>query len=257
MTGRGRNFPLRTAVVHYSGVDHAVTKTSSTLFALLALAAVALAPAAAAASDPLGPALNEERFVYRWELKKLASLLGGILFPGHGEGLLTFEPRANGHLQSELLITSEHSDKGEFWRYGAEIDPHLGRTIRAWSSYLFRGESKSESAEIDQIGVIDVASGIYQIRQDLPDKPRRLRIWSDGKIYPVIVVPQGSEVRTLPGGRRVETLHYRIRGVEVPGERHWKGHMDLWLAKDDGHTPVEIHFDRTLVGVRLRLDQPL
>jgi hypothetical protein len=33
--------------------------------------------------------------------------------------------------------------------------------------------------------------------------------------------------------------------------------MDLWLAKDAGHTPVEIHFDRTLMGVRLRLDQPL
>ncbi|HSL83084.1 MAG TPA: DUF3108 domain-containing protein [Thermoanaerobaculia bacterium] len=223
--------------------------------ALLALAAPGPAPAA---SDPFGaPPPGEERFVYRWELKKLAALLGGILLPGRGEGLLTFEPRDNGHLQSELLITSRHSDEGEFWRYGALIDPDVGRTIRAWSSYLFRGESKSESAEIDQVGVIDVASGIYQIRRDLPEKPRRMRIWSDGKIYPVVVLPVGDEVRTLPGGRRVETVHYRIRGVDLPGERFWKGHMDLWLAKDAGHTPVEIHFDRTLMGVRLRLDQPL
>jgi hypothetical protein len=244
--------------VDYSGVDHAVSKPAIALAALLlALAALAAAPAAAA-SDPLGaPSLDQERFVYRWELKKLAALLGGILLPGHGEGLLTFEPRANGHLQSELLITSEHSDEGEFWRYGAVIDPDVGRTIRAWSSYLFRGETKSESAEIDQVGVIDVASGIYQIRRDLPQKPRRMRIWSDGKIYPVVVLPKGEAERTLPGGRRVQTLHYRIRGVEVPGERFWKGHMDLWLAKDAGHTPVEIHFDRTLMGVRLRLDQPL
>lgn len=217
---------------------------------LLALAAVL------AAAQPVSAA-EEERFVYRWELKKLAALLGGILLPGHGQGLLTFESRANGHLQSELLITSEHSDEGEFWRYGAEIDPVVGRTLRAWSSYLFRGESKSESAEIDQAGVIDVASGIYQIRRELPQKPQRMRIWSDGKIYPVVVVPKGSQTRTLPGDRRVETLHYRIHGVEVPGERYWKGHMDLWLAKDDGNTPVEIHFDRTLVGVRLQLDQPL
>lgn len=227
-------------------------KLIRTALAVLALAAL-LAPPAVFAHEPADP----ERFVYRWELKKLAALLGGILIPGHGQGLLTFEPRANGHLQSELLITSQHSDEGEFWRYGAEIDPAQGRTVRAWSSYLFRGESKSESAEIDEAGVIDVASGIYQIRQDLPETPRRMRIWSDGKVYPVVVVPEGAEVRTLPGGRKVETLHYRIRGVEVPGERFWKGHMDLWLARDDGNTPVEIHFDRTLMGVRLRLDQPL
>jgi len=230
--------------------------TAIALAAVLALAALAPAPAAEA-SDPLAPPPDPERFVYRWELKKLAALVGGILLPGHGEGLLTFEPRANGHLQSELLITSEHSDEGEFWRYGAVIDPDVGRTIRAWSSYLFRGESKSASAEIDQVGVIDVASGIYQIRRDLPEKPRRMRIWSDGKIYPVVVLPRGGEMRTLPGDRRVETLHYRIEGVDIPGERHWKGHMDLWIAKDAGHTPVEIHFDRTLMGVRLRLDQPL
>ena len=231
--------------------------TAIALAAVLALAALAPAPAARA-SDPLGPpSLDQERFVYRWELKKLAALVGGILLPGHGEGLLTFEPRDNGQLQSELLITSEHSDEGEFWRYGAVIDPGVGRTIRAWSSYLFRGESKSESAEIDQVGVIDVASGIYQIRRDLPERPRRMRIWSDGKIYPVVVLPRGEEVRTLPGDRRVETRHYRIEGVSVPGERHWKGHMDLWIAKDPGRTPVEIHFDRTLMGVRLRLDQPL
>jgi hypothetical protein len=199
----------------------------------------------------------EERFVYRWELKKLGALLGGIFLPGHGAGLLTFQPRANGRLVSELHITSEHSADGEFWRYGAEIDPRAGRTIKAWSSYLFRGESKSKSAEIHEAGVIDVASGIYQIRSELPEEPRRLRIWSDGKIYPVLVVPEGDAVRTLPDGRRVATRHYRIRGLQVPGERYWKGHLDLWLAKDDGNTPVEIHFDRTLVGVRLRLDQPL
>lgn len=220
--------------------------------AALLLAAAFLAPALHAQPDG-----GRESFVYRWELKKLAALVGGILFPGQGTGLLTFEPRPNGRVVSELHITSEHSDEGEFWRYGAEIDPLAGRTLKAWSSYLWRGESKSESAEIRQDGVIDVASGIYQIRAELPDKPRRLRIWSDGKIYPVLVVPEGEETRTLPGGRKVETFHYRIRGLKIPGERFWKGHMDLWIADDEERTPVEIAFDRTLVGVRLRLNQPL
>jgi len=218
-----------------------------------ALLAPAVSPQTGSAQAPVGP----ERFVYRWELRKLAALVGGILFPGQGTGLLTFEPRPGGRLVSELHITSEHSAEGEFWRYGAEIDPRAGRTIKAWSSYLWRGESKSESAEIQQVGVIDVASGIYQIRRDLPDKPRRLRIWSDGRIYPVLVVPEGVETRTLPGGRRIETRRYRIRGLKLPGERHWKGHLDLWIADDENRTPVEIAFDRTLVGIRLRLDQPL
>jgi hypothetical protein len=224
------------------------------LLGCLALGLVApVAPAAppAAAQEP-----GDERYVYRWELKKLAALLGGSLIPGEGRGLLTYEHQGNGRLQSELLITSEHSDDGEFWRYGAEIDQRRGRTLRAWSDYLWRGETKSESARIDEAGVIDVASGIYQIRRNQPTAPRRMRIWSDGKIYPVIVIPKGDEVRTMPNGRKVPTRHFQIRGLEIEGERHWKGHMDLWLAKDEAATPVEIHFDRTLVGVRLKLDQP-
>lgn len=226
-------------------------KIRPTCWLALALLLVLLAPAAPAAAQEIG----EERFVYRWQLKKLASLAGGILIPGKGKGLLTYEPRPSGRIESELLVTSEHSDAGEFWRYGAEIDRRTGRTLRAWSSYQWRGESESESSKIDEAGVIDVASGIYQIRQDPPTGPRRLRIWSDGKIYPVVVVPKGEAVRTLPGGRKVPTRHYRIRGVDVEGERFWKGHMDLWLATDDANTPVEIYFDRRLAGVRLQIDQ--
>lgn len=222
------------------------------LLALLAGLALLVPAAPVAAAEP-----SEERYVYQWELKKLAALLGGVLIPGRGKGLLTYEPHANGRLQSELLITSDQSEAGEFWRYGAEIDRRAGKTLRAWSSYLWRGEEKSESARIDEAGVIDVASGIYQIRQDPPTQPRRMRIWSDGKIYPVLVVPKGDSVRTLPNGRKVPARHYQIRGLDIEGERFWKGHMDLWLAKDEIHTPVEIHFDRTLVGVRLKLDQPL
>lgn len=227
--------------------------TKSRLAACLTLCLLGLTAVPAATAEPGG----EERYVYQWELKKLAALVGGILIPGQGEGLLTYEPQANGRLQSELLITSEQSKQGEFWRYGALIDRKAGRTLRAWSSYLWRGEQKSENERIDQAGVIDVASGIYQIRQDPPDKPRRMKIWSDGKIYPVLVVPKGEAVRTLPNGRKVPTRHFQIRGLEIEGERFWKGHMDLWLAKDEISTPVEIHFDRSLVGVRLKLDQPL
>jgi hypothetical protein len=194
-----------------------------------------------------------ERFVYRWELRKLAALLGGIFLPGEGRGLLTFEPRGDDRLRTELLITSEHSDEGEYWRYGAEIDLEQGRAVEAWSSYLWRGERESDRAAIEEEGVIDVASGIYRIRNTLPEEPLRLRIWSDGKIYPVLVTFEGDGMRTLPGGRRVLARHYRVEGRRVREERFWKGHMDLWFARDESATPIEIQFDRTLIGVRLRL----
>ncbi len=220
--------------------------------ALALVAALSLAPGARAAGPASRP-LGSETFVYRWELRKLASLLGGILVPGQGTGRLTYEERPNGNLTSELLITSSHSAEGEFWRYGAEIDPRLGRTVRAWSSYFWRGKTSSQSAEIDEAGVIDVASGIYQIRRDPPTEPRRMRIWSDGRIYPVEVEPMGEEMRRLPSGHRVQTRHYVIHGLDLPGERHWKGQLELWLAEDDVATPVEIQFNRSLMGVRLRL----
>lgn len=230
-----------------------------TLLAALALALVWAAwPApyapAARASEPasLAGSSDDERFVYRWELRKLASLLGGILLPGQGEGALTVE-RSNGNLKSELLITSEQGGDGEYWRYGAVIDPDRGRTIRAWSSYFFRGETKSKREEIEEDGVVDVASGIYLLRQDPPDAPRRMRIWSDGKVYPVVVVPKGTEPRTLPSGEKIQTTHYSIEGVDVPGERRWKGSLELWLAHDEAATPVEIRVVRTFAGVRLEL----
>ena len=205
-----------------------------------------------AAETPSPPA-EGERFVYRWELKKLGALLGGILLPGHGQGLLTLEPRGEDRLLTELLITSPQSDAGEYYRYGSEIDSSDFRTLEAWTSYLWRGEEKSRRAEIEEEGVIDVASGIHKIRHLQPTTPTPMRIWSEGKIYPVLVSYMGEEVRKLPGGRRVPARHYLIRGREVPGGREWKGHMDLWIARDEEATPIEIHFDRTLLGVRLKL----
>ena len=198
-------------------------------------------------------AASTEQFVYHWELRKLAALFGGILVPGEGEGLLTFESQGDGRLLAELLITSKHSEDGEFWRYGAEIDTEDGETVKAWSSYLWRGKEDSDSAEIDEGGVIDVASGIYRIRHTLPERSHSMRIWSNGKTYPVVVSPEGIEERKLASGEAVRARHFRVSGLERPGEHYWKGHLDLWFALDEAATPVEIRFDRSLLAVQLRL----
>ncbi|MES1243753.1 MAG: DUF3108 domain-containing protein [Acidobacteriota bacterium] len=196
-----------------------------------------------------GQPANEE-FRYRWQLKNFMGALAGLFLPNQGEGSLTFR-HANGHLKSELIITSAQSEGGYF-RYGSEIDTGTLRPIRAWSAYSWRGESKMKNEPVDKEGVLDVAAGIYAIRSDPPTKPRRMTIWSDGKTYPVVVIPLGIETRRLPGGR-IRASHFSIRGVQETGEHRWKGKLDLWLTPDESATPVEILISRNLADVRMEL----
>jgi hypothetical protein len=219
---------------------------------VLAGALVALlTPSLGAAPGERTAVALDEQFQYRWQLKNFVGAVAGLFLPNQGEGSLTFRT-TNGHLRSELMITSDASREGEYFRYGSEIDKSTLQPIRAWSAYSWRGEAKSKSEEIETKGVLDVAAGIFAIRKDPPEKSRRMEIWSDGKIYPVVVIPRGAENRKL-SGRSIKTRHYSIRGVEVPGRRKWKGKMDLWLATDEAATPVEIIISRNLADVRMEL----
>ena len=195
---------------------------------------------------------SQEVLRYRWHLKGVRGAMAGLFLPNRGEGSLVTSQQAGGNLTSELLITAQARSRDEFWRYGAELDPEAGRTVRAWSSYLFRGERKSKETELRQDDVVDVASGIYLLRQDPPNERRRMRIWSDGKVYPVVVVPGRRETRRL-NRRQVPVRHYSVVGVETPGERPWRGRLDLWLAEDEAATPVEILIERSWAGVKLEL----
>jgi hypothetical protein len=220
-------------------------------FVTVAVLAALLLPARAGFSQ-VSPV--DEEFRYRWQLRNFVGAIAGLFLPNQGEGELTFK-QENGHLKSELLITSSASKQGEFFRYGSMVDVRTLQPIRAWSAYSWRGESKQKSSEIETAGVLDVASGIYAIRSDPPTQSRRMEIWSDGKIYPVVVIPLGSEKRKI-GTRKVDVRHYSIRGLEVTGRRKWKGKLDLWLAKDEAATPVEILISRNLADVRLQLQSP-
>jgi hypothetical protein len=218
-------------------------------FLLSGALAALLVPAlnAAGAESP-----RNEEFRYAWQLRNFVGAVAGLFLPNSGEGSLTFRQQKNGHLRTELTITSPDSRNGEYFRYGSEIDTETLQPIRAWSSYSWRGESKSKSEDIAQKGVLDIASGIYAIRNDPPVKPRRMEIWSDGKIYPVVVIPLGEETRRV-GNTKVATRHFSVRGIESPDRRKWKGKLDLWLAKDDAATPVAILISRNLADVRMDL----
>ncbi|HKI05661.1 MAG TPA: DUF3108 domain-containing protein [Thermoanaerobaculia bacterium] len=207
----------------------------------------------AGASGAFAQAKAQEEFQYRWQLRNFMGNLAGLFLPNHGEGSLTFRTEPNGHLLSELSITSSAKYQGEYFRYGSEIDTKTLQPIRAWSAYSWRGETKSKSGPIKEEGVLDVASGIYAIRQDPPEKPRRMEIWSDGKIYPVVVMPLATATRKMRDGRKLDVRRYSIRGVDIPGRRKWKGKLDLWLTRDEAATPVEIVISRNLADVHMEL----
>jgi hypothetical protein len=230
-------------------------KLSSEKRTFLALA-LALAGLLALPGRGLAAPAADEAFHYRWSLRNFVGVLAGLFLPRQGDGELTSKLQSNGHLTSELTITS-NGHAGEYWRYGAEIDPERLQPIRAWSSYAWHGKNKSKNSDIDQHGdqhgVLDIVSGIYSIRRDPPTRNRRLSIWSDGDLYDVVVIPKGIERRSLGDGTSVETRHYAIRGVDLPGKDEWKGKIDLWLAKDEAATPVVIQISRALADVRLEL----
>ena len=230
---------------------------ASLLTAALFVLGLALAPAAFGSEpipgrhiDSLGS--DEEVIRYRWRLGNLLGSLAGIFLPNEGDGVLSLSPVGSGSLESELLITSEKADGGEYWRYGSRIDRRSGRALEAWSSYRWRGEEKKKREPIASSQVVDVASGIFQLRKDPPETSRRMEIWSDGKIYPVVVIPLGDETVKLDSGK-VRARHLSIRGLDIEGERRWKGKLDLWLAYDEAATPVKIVIERSLASVRLEM----
>lgn len=222
--------------------------------ALAVAAALAGWKPAGAGESTLMPAADED-FHYHWELRNLVGAVLGLFFPREGNGELAFKLQNDGHLKGELLITSPLSRSNEFWKYGSEIDPRTLQPIKVWSSYFWRGKGKSHLDEVDQKGVLDISCAIYSIRHEPPHKPTNMEIWSDGKIYPVTVLPLGDEVRTV-SQQQIPARHFAIRGRDIPDRRHWTAKVDFWLAKDSVATPVEIQISRNLADVRLELLAP-
>jgi hypothetical protein len=190
-----------------------------------------------------------EAFSYRWSLKGI-SRIAGLVLPNEGRGELRTSATGGGY-KTELEITSPKSQSGEYFLYGSETNDD-GTAAVAWSSYRWRGDEKSKRERLDAKDVVDVAAGIRQIRERHPAGSVTMRIWSDGKVYPVVVKRVATESITVPAGT-FRADHYRIRGVRERGQRFWKGGLDLWLAQDATRTPVAIQVERGFANVRLEL----
>lgn len=222
-----------------------VSKALVLAVTLVCLAAGFPAEAAALAKG------SQENLTYHWRLRGLLGRLASVVLPSNGEAELRSRGLAAGRTVTELEITSSQATNGEHFLYGAETGPG-GHTREAWSSYKWRDREKSERQRVEEEGVVDIASGILLIRQRRP-QVASLRIWSDGRIYPVVVRATGAETIRVPAGEfRVQ--RYEVRGVRAPDGRYWSGGMDLWLAEDAAATPVQIQVTRGWANLLLELN---
>ena len=195
-------------------------------------------------------AARTETLEYRWHLHGIAGRLASMVIPGHGNAELRSRPAPSGGIVTELEITSPQAAEDEHFLYGSETGP-LGTTKEAWSSYLWHDKQRSHREELAGDGVVDIASGIRLIRRLQPDMTM-LRIWSDGHIYPVVVRNEGAETVRVPAGD-FRVNRFSIRGRDLPGQRMWKGGLDLWLTADAAATPVQIEVRRGWASLKLEL----
>ena len=217
--------------------------------------AVCLAATGAVSAEPtLRPAEGDELLVYRWKVEGIKGLILRLVAPGRGEGSLTTVLNADGHFETELHMSAEKRRQGDFWRYGSSVDPEARRSLRAWTAQKIGDKEKEGEADLEGDDVIDLASGILLVRRDPPTMRRRMRIWSNGKLYPVIIEPRGEDHAPFRG-KQTRLRRYAISGYRVPGEREWKGGLELLLADDESATPVEMLVLNKGVRARLRLDE--
>ena len=152
------------------------------------------------------PVGASEELRYEWQVSGIARLL----LPSAGDGLLT-TTIADGVVRTELLITSEGTD--DFFRYGSSLDHAGGQLVSAWSSYRFGKKEKSRNQPVDVLGVIDIASGILHLRREKPEQDQFMTIWSDGRLYPVVIEHRGGrDHRWWPRGPplcRSRSQHHR------------------------------------------------
>ena len=230
------------------GLRRTAGRGGAALFVALTL--LAGHPGAAGVAVPASA--GDEVLEYDWEVKGFFGVIAGLFFPSRGEGVLSHQALPNGNQESQLVITSNSTKEPDYFRYGSEIDPASGATVRVWSSQLWRGKTKNKELDDVPPAAVDIASSIAYLRRNAPLQDQRLEIWSDGKLYPVLVRPMGAEQIDLHG-RKIDTRHIAVRPLTEPDRRVWKGELDLWLANDAASTPVEILVSRSPARVLLSL----
>jgi len=213
-------------------------------------------PASPAAAESVAEA-QPEVLRYRWRLEGVQGFLARVLrvLPTSGDGVMTLSTDSSGRLGVRFEATSEKAAAGDHWTYETLVDPRAWRTLRVRETYHFRKKERDKNFDLAEREVIDVLSGLQQLRSAPGSATSRTTIWSDGKTYPVTVAPKGMETREIDG-RKMPLRLFELRGSKVEGERFWKARADVWLSADADALPVEMLYRQSLGRLRLTLIEP-
>lgn len=209
----------------------------------------------AAAQEPPGP--HTEDLHYRWRLEGLSGILTRLLtrLPTTGDAVISLRLRPSGRLDVAFIATSEKAAEDEYWKYETVVDPGAWRSLTVTETLHYKKKHKSKTVDLTELEVIDVLSGLQQLRYLPSGGVGRHTIWSDGKVYPV-AVSTGALERRQVNGSEVMVRHLAIRGIKEPKQHLWKARADLWLTDDAAALPVEIILHQSLGRLRLALADP-
>ena len=218
-------------------------------------------PAAPAAADPIDSSrtfLNGETLRYRWRLRGVGGIIATLVptYPSAGYGVLQSTAGGTGRLVSEFRATPEKASTGQHWVFRSELDLASSRTLRVEERWAFRGKSRETRHELASQPGIDMLSELQLLRISPPQAPCHHSIWSDGKLYRVLVTPDRQPVARWIADRRIALRRVSVRGVRAPGEPFWKGVGEIWFTEDGRALPVEIRLRRKFGQLRLVLLEP-
>jgi uncharacterized protein DUF3108 len=218
----------------------------------------------------------KEDLRYSWRLKGPLAWIAGLAFPTSGNGSLKTNSPSENLLDTELLISGAENEG--FYIYRSQIQESNARTVTSYHGYAWRDKRRSERTLFDyvkrlvrirkenservedrvkalpQAAVRDVLTGIYFLRQNAAkiSSPVTSEIYSEGKMYPVVFKPLGTETITFKG---VKLGTHKFEITAAPGiEKKWPGGVKVWLADDEAHTPLRIEIKREYAALQLDLD---
>lgn len=220
---------------------------------IVLLALLTVAGAVRGAQEPARAPRSEE-LRYRWRLEGVSSWISRLfgILPTTGDGLMALRIEPGNRLGVAFTATSEKADPDEYWKYETAVDLAAWRSLSVRETLHYGKKQKSESFDLTELDVLDVLSGLQQLRYVVIDDSERRTIWSDGRVYSVMVTFHAFERREFES-RDLTVRHFSIRGIREPGQRFWKSRAELWIGDDAAALPVEMIYHQALGRLRMTL----
>ncbi len=218
------------------------TRSSKLTLAILVIACFLTLEGAGTSAEAVAslPQLAEDAEVlhFRWKTHGLLK----FLFPGSGTATLVTERARNGRVRSQLHVAT---DGDVYWLAGSQVDAGSLTLIETWSSYRWRGRTKTKSKEISEHGVVDMIAAILTLREEQPQKKRRFQLLAGG-VYPIEATPQSDP--------ESGAIHYFLEGKQGRRGERWDDRAEISFDSGD-NLPSHIALIGTLIRIDLDLDR--